>query len=279
MNTVAERLYSSHFYELMDYACNEFPIIDAEHALTRMLVDLKRCPAKTDLGFRKWARAFIRQRADEVLDEQVSSIEQVVEIAQRLDTEPRPPFIAEMHPARPDVTFVKIERGRGGRNSSIWIVPTDLLPLAQVLHPTVAVRFTRIANRQYAYLIKKCQRQSYNGAWSTVERDLAAIWLGTDRPIEAVDGNYLNFLPENLRIFQAKSEDALNQAVPLWDEKDTFDWKPAVATAVASNKIKNSLLRKPTSHDFTVTRWLKGDSEMPADVAARQLRQAWGVSV
>ncbi len=60
------------------------------------------------------------------------------------------------------------------------------------------VKFMRIGNQRNPYLIKKCQRQSYNGSWHTVPRDLGAIWLGIDehfKSYEARDGNYLNFLP------------------------------------------------------------------------------------
>jgi hypothetical protein len=302
----AEQIYSAHFFALMDFIIETYPLLDVTYVLTRMQVDLKSCNAVTNTGFKKWAHAYAKRAADEMLDQQVSSLEDVVAIAQRQDTGEKPPFIYQQHPTRSEITFVKIARGRGGRDSHVWIVPTDKLGLVQILHPTVSVRFTRIANRRYAYLIKKCQRQNYNGSWTTVERDLAGIWLGTDRPIEAVDGNYCNYLPENLRIFWAKSEDALDRAVhPLWDEKDANpeDWKPdaPTATARAANKVKDTLHDKPmNTYDITVSRWLRGDSTLRAsdvaiemrtineaadtviapvavDLAAKQLRQAWRV--
>ena len=307
--TDKERLYSEHFFDLLDYACAEFPILDAEHALTRMLVALKQCAATTDLGFRKWARAFIRTMADEIIEEQVSSFDQVIKIAQARDTEPKPPFIAEQHPTRPEVTFVKIDRGRGGRHFSTWVIPTDRLPLAQILHPTVTVRFTRIANRRYPYLIKKCQRQLYSGAWDTVERDLAAIWLGVDehyKAIEAVDGNFLNYLPDNLRVYQLPRLDALDRAAhSIWDEKDTADWTPAVPTAVPFNEDNRELnydspTNQPMSkHEVEVNNLLHGDvalrtvavdesrmrktaadhDDQPfsVDVAVRKLQNGWGI--
>jgi hypothetical protein len=215
VSAIAEQLYGAQIFDLLDYACAEFPILDPEHALTRMLVALKQCSATTDLGFRKWAHAFIRTMADDIVRDQVSSFDEVIKIAQERDTEPKPPFISEQHPTRPEITFVKIERGRDGRDSSIWIVPTDKLPLVQILHPTVAVKFMRVGNQRNPYLIKKCQRQSYNGSWHTVVRDLGAIWLGIDKHFksyEAKDGNYLNFLPDNLQPYRLPYRDAFNSA-------------------------------------------------------------------
>lgn len=215
MNAVAEQLYSQQFFSLLDYTNAEFPVLGADYALQRLLVALKQCAATTDLGFRRWAQAFIRTMADDIIRDQVTSFEEVIKIAQERDTEPRPPFIAEQDPARPEVTFVKIERGRRGRDSRIWIVPTDKLPLVQILHPTVEVRFMRIGNQREPYLVKRVQRQSYNGSWSTVVRDLGAIWLGLDegfQAYEAKDGNYLNYSLENLRPYRLPYRDAFNSA-------------------------------------------------------------------
>jgi len=309
VNPVAEQLYSKHMFDLMDHACARYPILNAEHALTRMLVALKDCTATTDLGFRKWSNAFIRTMADDIVRDQVTSFDQVIKIAQERDTEPKPAFIAEQHPIRPEITFVKIERGRGGRDSSVWIVPTDRLPLVQILHPTVAVRFTRIGNLRYPYLIKKCQRQLYSGAWDTVERDLSAIWLGINehyQAIEAVDGNFLNYLPDNLRVYKLPRLDALNFAPhPLWDEKDTADWKPDAPTATPFREDDRELsYDRPTSqpmskHELEVHKVLHGDVALrtvatdeermrqkaaehdeeafSVDVAVRKLQKGWGI--
>jgi hypothetical protein len=305
----AQQLYSEHFFDLMDYASAEFPILDAQYALTRMLVALKECTATTDLGFRKWANAFVRTMADDIAREQVSSFDEVIKIAQERDTEPKPPFVSEQHPTRPEITFVKIERGRGGRDSSVWIVPTDKLLLAQVLHPTVAVRFMRIGNLRHPYLVKKCQRQHYSGAWDTVVRDLGAIWLGINehfKSYEAKDGNYLNYLPDNLCVYTLPRLDALNFAAqPIWDEKDTSDWKPDAPTAVPFNEDDRELsYDRPTSqpmskHEQEVHKVLHGDvalrtvakdeermqqkaaehDEEPfsVDAAVQKLQEGWGI--
>ncbi|HXM59448.1 MAG TPA: hypothetical protein VN950_01240 [Terriglobales bacterium] len=309
MNPVAEKLYGAQLFDLMDHTCAHYPILDAEHALTRMLVALKDCTATTDLGFRKWANAFIRTMADDIVRDQVTSFDEVIKIAQERDTEPKPPFISEQHPAQPEITFVKIERGRGGRDSSIWIVPTDKLPLVQILHPTVAVRFMRIGNLRYPYLIKKCQRQLYSGAWDTVERDLGAIWMGIDehfQSYEARDGNYLNYLPHNLHVYKLSRLDALNFAAqPIWDEKDTSDWKPDASTAVPFNEDNRELsYDRPTSqpmskHELEVHKVLHGDVALrtvateegrllqkaeehdeevfSVDVAVQKLQKGWGI--
>jgi len=274
MNTVAEQLYSQHLFSLMDFTYEKFPVLDSEHAMTRMLVALKQCAATTDLGFRRWAHAFIKSMADDIVKEQVTSFDEVIRIAQERDTESKPPFIAEQHPTRPEITFVKVERGRAGRDSSIWVVPTDRLTLVQILHPTVAVRFMRIGNQRDPYLIKYCQRQSYNGAWSTVVRDLGAIWLGIDehfQSYEAQDGNYLNFLPDNLRTYQLPSRDALDSAhFGLFDDDHNprpEDWVPEQSTPKVrtnydggtgedGNFVDLSKTTEPNSHDVSVMRML-----------------------
>ena len=310
MNAVAEKLYSTHLFDVMDYIGANYPLLDVTATLTRMMVDLKICHATTDTGFIKWAHAYVRRTADDLLDSQVSTLEEVVALARRQDTEPKPPFIAEQHPTRPEVTFVLIERGRRAQHA-VWIVPTDKLGLVQVLHPTVEVRFTRIANRRYTHLVKRCQQQTYNGSWRTVERDLLGIWLGTDWPICAIDGNYLNYLPENLRVDRPTRQDALDHAIhELWPEKDANpeDWKPDAPTAVPRNEDKESLdyasptIKTPSAHDIKVNRWLYSKAELkfgaaleaqqtkealeaseeesatlPVDAAARRLREAWGI--
>ena len=303
----AQELYSRHLFAVMDYTAENFPLLDVTAVLTRMLVDLRLCNAETDTGFIKYANAYVRQAADDMLESQVSSIDEVVALAHKFDKGEKPPFVSMQNPTRPEVTFIKILRGRGGQDSCVWIVPTDKLGLAQILHPTVEVRFARIANRQYAYLVKQCRRQNYNGSWTTVERDLAAIWLGTDWPIEAVDENYLNYLPENLRPYRPTHEDAVTRAVhELRPEKDTSDWKPdaPTTTASASNEGKDAYQSRPTgTYDITASRWLKGDStlkdsavlkdaqaaeaefeaseeliaQVAVDIAVRQVRQSWGV--
>jgi hypothetical protein len=237
VSAIAEQLYSSQFFDLFAFASEEFPILDAGHALTRLLVALKQCAATTDLGFRRWSHAFIRTMADDIARDQVTSFEEVIKIAQERDTEPKPPFIAEQNPTRPEITFVKIERGQGGSDSSVWIVPTDKLPLVQILHPTVAVRFMRIGNRRDPYLVKRCQRQLYSGAWDTVERDLGAIWLGIDeqfKSYESKDGNYLNYASGNLRPYQLPYRDAFNSAYFGLLSEDgnarSEDWVPDKAT-------------------------------------------------
>jgi hypothetical protein len=303
VSATAEQFYSDQFFDLMDYASVEFPILSAEHALTRLLVALKQCAATTDLGFRRWSHAFIRQMADEIIDEQVTSFEQVIKIAQERDTEPKPPFITEQNPTRPEITFVKIERGRGGCDSQIWIVPTDKLPLVQILHPTVEVRFMRIGNQRDPYLVKRVQRQLYSGAWDTVVRDLGSIWLGLDegfQSYEAKDGNYLNYASGNLRPYSLPYRDSFNSAYPIWDEKDANpeDWKPDRATAVPLNPWDNARdLRKIplNAHGVEVARWLDGkeicdeptldggitaikheDDPVPVDEAVKRLRKQWG---
>jgi hypothetical protein len=305
----AQQLYSAHFFDLMDYASARYPILDAQHALTRMLVALKECTATTDLGFRKWANAFIRTMADDIVSEQVTSFDEVIKIARERDTEPKPAFIAEQHPTRPEITFVQILRGRSGRDSRIWIVPTDKLSLAQVLHPTVAVKFTRIGNRRNPYLVKRCQRQRYNGSWDTVTRDLGAVWLGIDEHFqfyEAKDENYLNFLPGNLRVYRLSGLDALNYAAhSIRDEKDTSDWKPNAPTAVPFNEDNRELsYDRPTSqpmskHELEVHKVLHGDVALrtvakdeermrqkaaehdeeafSVDVAVKKLKKGWGI--
>jgi hypothetical protein len=304
VSATAEQFYSDQFFDLMDYASVEFPILSAEHALTRLLVALKQCAATTDLGFRRWSHALLQTMADDIVRNQVTSFEEVIKIAQERDTEPKPPFIAEQNPKRPEITFVKIERGQGGRDSQIWIVPTDRLPLAQILHPTVEVRFMRIGNQRDPYLVKRCQRQLYSGAWDTVERDLGSIWLGIDeqfKSYEAKDGNYLNYSSGNLRPYSLPRLDALNFAAhPLWDEKDANleDWKPERATAVPLNPWDNARdLRKIplNAHGVEVARWLDGkeicdeptldggitaikheDDPVPVDEAVKKLRKHWG---
>jgi hypothetical protein len=301
MNPVAEGLYSKHLFDVMGYVGENFPLLDVTAVMTRMMVDLRICHATTDTGFIKWAHAYVRRTADDLLDSQVSTLDDVVELARHRDTEPhKPPFIAEHHPTRPDVSFVLIERGRRAQHA-VWIVPTDKLGLVQILHPTVEVRFTRIANRRYAYLVKRCQQQRYNGSWRTVERDLLGIWLGTDWPICAIDGNYLNYLPENLRVDRPTNQDALDHAVhELWPEKDANpeDWKPDAPTAVP----RSPTIKPPSAHDIRVSRWLdnkavlkdaafeartaqeKADAmeenaaTLPVDVSVRRLREAWGVN-
>ena len=303
MSAIAEQLYSSQFFDLFAFASEEFPILDAGHALTRLLVALKQCAATTDLGFRRWSHAFIRTMADDIARDQVTSFEEVIKIAQERDTEPKPPFIAEQNPKRPEITFVKIERGQGGRDSQIWIVPTDKLPLVQILHPTVEVRFMRIGNQRDPYLVKRCQRQLYSGAWDTVERDLGAIWLGIDeqfKSYESKDGNYLNYASGNLRPYQLPYRDAFNSAYPIWDEDaNPEDWKPdrATATPVNSWDNKRDLLTIPlNAHGVEVARFLDGkedfdapsfDSEngkaakqkyaVPVDEAAKALRKSWSL--
>jgi len=311
VSAVAEELYNRHLFDLMDYACARYPILDPQHALMRMFVGLKECAATTDLGFRKWANAFIRTMADDIVRDQVTSFEQVIKIAQERDTEIKPPFIAEQHPVRPEITFVKIERGRGGRDSSIWIVPTDKLPLVQILHPTVEVAFMRIGNQRDPYLVKRCQRQRYNGAWDTVKRDLGAIWLGIDehfKSYEAKDGNFLNYLPDNLCMYTLPRLDALSYAVhELRPEKDANpeDWKPDAPTAVPFNEDNRELsYDRPTSqpmskHELEVHKVLHGDAELrtvskdeervrrkaaehdeepfSVDVAVKKLKEGWGI--
>jgi len=172
----------------------------------------------------------------------------------------------------------------------------------QVLHPTVEVKFTRIANRRYAYLVKRCQQQTYNGSWRTVERDLLGIWLGTDWPISALDRNYLNYLPENLRVERPTRQDALDRAIhELWPDKDTLDWKPDAPTAVPRDD-DSPMTKPPSAHDVKVSRWLYDKAELkygaaleaqetkeameaseeeaatlPVDQAAKRLRDAWGI--
>jgi hypothetical protein len=303
VNPVVEQLYSKHLFDLMDYVSANYELLDVTAVMTRMLVDLKICHAVTDTGFIKWAHAYVRRTADDLLDSQVSTLEDVVALARSRDTELKPAFIAEQHPTRPEVTFVLIERGKRAAHA-VWIVPTDKLGLVQILHPTVKVKFTRIANRRYPYLVKHCQQQTYNGSWRTVERDLLAIWLGTDWPISARDSNYLNYLPENLRICHPISQDALDRAIhELWPDKDTLDWKPDAPTAVPRNDDDNPMTKPPSAHDVKVNRWLhdkaplKFDAALeaqvakeameaseekaatlPVDQAARRLREAWGVN-
>lgn len=303
MNPVAEKLYSAHLFDLMDYVSANYALLDVTAVMTRMLVDLKICHATTDTGFIKWAHAYVRRTADDLLDSQVSTLEDVVALARRQDTEPKPAFIAEQHPTRPEVTFVLIERGRRAQHA-VWIVPTDKLGLVQVLHPTVEVKFTRIANRRYAYLVKRCQQQTYNGSWRTVERDLLGIWLGTDWPISALDRNYLNYLPENLRVERPTRQDAMTYSIhELWPDKDTFDWKPDMPTSVPLNADDESPTKPPSAHDIKVNRWLHDKAELkfggaaleaqetkeafeaseeeaatlPVDQAAKRLRDAWGL--
>jgi hypothetical protein len=276
----AQELYSKHLFAVLDYTTENYPLLDATATMTRMLVDLRHCNAVTDTGFIKWAYAYARQAADDMLEEQVSSIDEVIARSQQFDTNDRPPFVSMQHPTRPEITFVEIRRGRGGRDSHVWIVPTDRLGLVQILHPTVSVKFTRVANRRYAYLVKECRRQNYNGSWTTVERDLAGIWLGTDQPIEAVDGNYCNYLPENLKIYRAR-EDALDRAVhELRPEKDTLDWKPdaPTTTASASNKGKDMLLTKRAQG--VEDRFEPSEAfiaQVAADIAVRKVQDSWGV--
>ncbi len=88
MNPVAEQLYGKHIFDVMDYIGENFPLLDATAVLTRMLVDLKNCHAETDTGFIKWAHSYVRGTADDLLDSQVSTVEEVVALARRLDTGP-----------------------------------------------------------------------------------------------------------------------------------------------------------------------------------------------
>jgi hypothetical protein len=278
MSSIQDNLYSGQFFDMFGYIGDSYPMLDVPAVLTRMLVDLKSCPAVTAIGFKKWAHAYVKTYADDIRERQVSSLEDVVALARHLDTEEKPPFVYQQHPTRPEVTFVSIERGRA--QHAVWILPTDKLGLAQVLHSTIEVRFTRIGNRRYAYLVKRCQQQLYSGAWHTVERDLLSIWLGTDWPICAIDTNYLNYLPENLRVDRPTNQDALNRAAhELRPDKDTLDWKPDRATAVPFNEdnreLSHSLTRTPpNAHEVEVSRWLYGNAKLSEKSIAIEVKDA-----
>jgi hypothetical protein len=297
-----EQLYSRQFYALIQQIVEDFPVLNSDAVLLRMLVDLKTCNATTELGFRRWATDYIRRTADEKLDEQSRTLEGAIEAAKN-DTAPKPEFVYEIHPYNPNIAFVQITHRR---RQFIWIIESSKIDLARILHPAIRVRFQRVGKHSYSYLVKLCQQQTYSGSWRTVERDLAAIWFNFkfEDDLQCSDG-WLNYLPGNISVAApelcstndvANPDSPPSRHVELRPETDAADgWVPPRPTArpLDREKMKPSPFLNP--QELAVDKWLRGTSDavaldksglepVPEEVAAlavdaevKRLRNEWGL--
>jgi hypothetical protein len=304
MNQIVEQLYSKHFHEIVQYVAANFPVLNVDGVMTRMLVDLKECAVATDLGFRRWATTYVRRTADEVLDRQGRTLESAIEEAKR-DTAPKPKFVYEAHPYNPDITFIEI---RHGRRQFIWVIESSKLEIARILHPAIRVRFQRIGKHSFPFLVKICRQQTYSGAWHEIERDLASIWFNFKFSDDLVaDDGWLNFLPGNIQVAAPElcsTNDASNPDAPpsrhveLRPETDAVDgWFPPRPTArpLDREKVKASPFLNP--QELVVDKWLRGTDDAraldrpdlepaPAEIAAlavdaevKRLKNEWHIGI
>jgi hypothetical protein len=246
------RWFEVSWSTISDYILESFSILDLDSVQHRLLAELPTCPSRCPAQFRQWCREQVSSYAsDQTLFDlaRVRTVQDVLELAACRPFDPATkPLKYEQHG---ETVFIDLQDADG--RSLIWKIPASWLPVARALWP-VYVR--RMPNKR-PYASKKTRRQRHNGTWSQIDTPVHHLFLNAPKgaTVDALNGDYLDYTADNLRVHELAESTRLAKEVPLteWRQKSlTNESLSAKSTRLPANRESTVL----NAHERKVAAWL-----------------------
>jgi hypothetical protein len=257
--------YSNHHREFSRYIWAKHPTVDSTDVLLRMLSQLHTCESNDEGDFLLWADSFIKEESSNRVWYDSFKNLSMADVLALAATKRRKNCKPMMTETRGDRTFIKLDHKKGFH---IWIIPSEWLPVAAALWP-VSAKFSRSIGW---WICKSSKKQKRDGTWTSIDIPVHHLYADAQNGerVIAHDGNYLNYLPDNLALANDGQERNVDnpdapptRAIPLRSsDAHPEDWKPAKAKSVPG--VRNTL-DTPSMGVNAV------------DSAARKVREAWGI--
>src|SRR6185312_8791892 len=190
--------YFVHYETLTNYVYEHFPILHLETIHHRLLRSLPQCSAKNPPQFLKWCKSKISTWAAEKNARNELTVAAIVELARSKTIRAGvKPFTFTVHDGAAVIPFQDSDD-----KTYQWRVPLSWIESAAALWP-VHLRW----NRSGPYISKRVSIEQADGRRKPYDLPIHSVFVNAalGSPVTALNGDYLDYTNDNLKIIRASA--------------------------------------------------------------------------